>query len=217
MKPDLILDAYRELYPEKAFSFSPVLKYSGKFKGFNANISMRGSTLTVALSKQWRQISKDIQIGMIQDLLVRLFKDRRDTTNIRLYLSFMKNVHLAVPKTKSDPFLAETFERLNEKFFGGLLEMPNFDWMDGTRTVGLYEYGTDTILISKHLARDPELLAYVMYHEMLHKKHKFASKPGRQCHHSRAFREDEAKYPDASQLEQRLGRVRVPRALRWLF
>lgn len=219
MRPDLILESFADLYPEKQFPFQPILKYSAKFKGFNANIKLRRDLLTVSMSKQWRQVSKDIQMGLIQDLMVRLLKDKRTTTNIQLYLSFMKNVHLVVPKTKTDPVLADAFNQLNQKFFDGLMETPNFEWMDGRRTVGLYEYGTDTILISRHLQHSPQLLGYVMYHEMLHKKHKFASKPGRQCHHSKAFREEEAKFPNAQQLERELmyvGRRSRPSMLSWL-
>jgi hypothetical protein len=41
-----------------------------------------------------------------------------------------------------------------------------------------------------------------MYHEMLHKKHKFYStKKGQRVHHSSAFRKDEQKFPDSSRLE----------------
>ena len=215
MKPDMLLSAYRELYPEKAFPYIPVVKYSGKFRGFNANIKLRGSRLTVSLSKQWRGVSKDIQIGLIQDLLVRLLKQKKNTSNIQLYNAFMRNVHLAVPKTKSDPFLANAFSSLNETFFNGMMEKPNFQWMNGTRTLGHYEYGTDTISISRILQRDEQLLEYVLYHEMLHKKHKFSSTPGRQRHHSKAFRIDEAKFPNANELEKRFSKLKRPAFLRW--
>jgi len=216
MKPDMILMAYRELYPDKAFPYMPTIKYSGKFRGFNANIRLRGPKLTVSLSKQWRGVSKDIQIGLIQDLLVRLTKVKANTTNMQLYNAFMRNVHLAVPKTKSDPVLDNAFQKLNNAFFAGMMEKPNFRWMDGTRTLGHYEYGTDTISISKHL-KEPQLLEYVMYHEMLHKKHKFSSTPGRHRHHSKAFRDDEAKFPDAKEMERRLSRVARPKILRWFL
>ncbi len=207
MKPDLIIEAFAELYPAKTFPFTPVLKYSAKFKGFNANIKIRRTTLTLSLSKQWRHVSKDIQMGCIQDLLGRILKDKRVTTNMTLYHAFLRNVHVAVPKTKTDPTLKACFDHINDAFFDGIMERPNFEWMDGRRTVGQYDYGADLIRISRHLAKDPELMSYVMYHEMLHKKHKFSSSPGRKCHHSTAFREDEAKFPNAAQLERRLSGV----------
>lgn len=207
MKPDLVVEAFAQLYPDKSFSFNPVLKYSGKFRGFNANIKMRGSTLTVSMSKQWKGVSKDIQLGLIQDLLVRILHDRKMTANMELYQAFLRNVHYAVPKTKSDPILEASFNRVNEKFFNGMMQITNFEWMDGTRTLGLYEYGTDTIKMTEALANHPQLLDYVMYHEMLHKKHKFKSTPGRHTHHSKAFRDDEAKFGDTDLLDREIGKV----------
>ena len=207
MKPELLIEAFTQLYPDKSFSFNPVLKYSGKFRGFNANIKMRGSTLTVSMSKQWRGVSKDIQLGLIQDLLVRILRDRKMTTNMELYQAFLRNVHYAVPKTKSDPILEASFNRVNEKFFNGMMQITNFEWMDGTRTLGLYEYGTDTIKMTEALANHPDLLDYVMYHEMLHKKHKFKSTPGRHTHHSKAFRDDEAKFGNTELFDREIGKV----------
>lgn len=207
MKPDLVIEAFAELYPDKSMNFTPVLKYSGKFRGFNANIKMRSSTITVSMSKQWKGVSKDIQLGLIQDLLVRLMRDKKLTSNMQLYQAFLRNVHVAVPKTKSDPVLEQSFSRVNEKFFDGLMQITNFEWMDGTRTLGLYEYGTDTIKMTRLLAAHPELMDYVMYHEMLHKKHKFKSTPGRHTHHSKAFRDDEQKFGDTERLDREIGRV----------
>jgi hypothetical protein len=208
MNADLIVEAFSQLYPDKRPNFTPVLKYSGKFKGFNANIKMRGSTVSVNLSKQWRGVSKDIQLGLIQDLLARLSKDKRSTGNIELYLAFMRNVHYAVPKTKRDDVLEASFNRVNERFFNGMTQITNFAWMDGTRTLGLYEYGTDTIKMTRLLAEHPDLMDYVMYHEMLHKKHKFyATEKGGHRHHSTAFREDEARFGDTAALDRQISRV----------
>ncbi len=220
MKPDLIVEAFKELYPEKPFPFTPVLKYSAAFNGFNANIKLRRDVLTLSLSKQWRTISKDIQMGLIQSLMLKLLKDKRKTTNIDLYNAFLRNVHLAVPKTLTDPVLRACFDKVNAQMFDGMMAVTNFSWMDGRRVVGQYEYGTDTIKMSRHLEHDPEMLAYVMYHEMLHKKHKFRADSGRHCHHTPEFRKDEAKFPNAAELERRMSyvgrrKVRVPSIFNW--
>ena len=89
-----------------------------------------------------------------------------------------------------------------------MMERPNLVW--GTVNVcrmGSYEYGSDTLMLSRILADDTNLLDYVMYHELLHKKHKFSSKHGRAIHHSKAFRIDEQKFKDAPLLEKRLGQL----------
>jgi len=46
-----------------------------------------------------------------------------------------------------------------------------------------------------------------MYHEMLHKKHKFtSSKSGRRLHHSKAFREEESRFDDFKEIDIELKR-----------
>jgi hypothetical protein len=112
-------------------------------------------------------------------------------------------VHHTIEQTKSDPILQASFDRVNKDFFVNLMDPPNFVFGGGTTKLGSYEYGTDTIMISEVLLEDQELLDYVIYHEMLHKKHKFSE--GR--HHTKAFRLDEAKFGDIAALEARLGKL----------
>lgn len=209
MRSDLIRTSFEELFPSRDFDFIPVLKYSGRFKGYNGNIALRGRELTVSLSKEWRGIGADIQKGIIQHLLAKLFKSKKKTLSMDLYDSFLKSVHHTIPKTKSHPVLSDSFDRVNERFFHGLMEKPNLIVGSGMSRLGTYTYGTDTISVSEVLFEDFELLDYVMYHEMLHKKHKFSE--GR--HHTKAFRDEEKKYGDIDVLERSLTRL-IKRAKR---
>ena len=192
----LVKEAFQQLYPEKEVKYNFSLKYSRKFKPYNANVKRYGSNLMFNFSRDWKKISKEIQIGLIQELLIKILNDRRKTMNIELYNLFMKNVHLAVPKTKTEPILEESFSKLNEAYFNGMLDKPNLQWGNAsTSKLGSYEYGSDTITISTIFKNEKkELLDYVMYHEMLHKKFKFQSKNGRNLHHSNEFKKMEAKF-----------------------
>ena len=87
----LLEQAYKELYQEDA-SRSLILKYSGRFKGYNANIRMTHSDITVNASRQWKGVSPDIQKGLLQELLVRLFKTKNQTINMDLYHHFIKKI-----------------------------------------------------------------------------------------------------------------------------
>ena len=198
------------------------MHYSGRFKGYNANArrfgSSDGSTFAFNLSKNWRRVDKSIQIGLLQDLMVRLLKKKSKliqskTIQMDLYHHFLRSVHIAIPKTKADPLLVERFVTLNDQYFNGLLEVSNLCWgQKSYRKLGSYEFGTDTITISKALhpsmVSDAQLLEYVLYHEMLHKKHKFNSANGRSCSHTREFRDDESRFKDASLCENRLKHLR---------
>jgi len=201
----LVEQAFNDLFPEKDLeNYNLKIKYTDKFKPYNANVRYTKNSLQFNLSKKWRKISKEIQVGLIQGLMLRIFKEKKATTNIDLYNSFMKNLHISIPKINNDPVLGESFNRVNEKYFFGLVERPNLTWHDSIRRLGSYEYGTDTISMSKVLGADTNLLDYVMYHEMLHKKHKFHCKNGRTHHHTKEFREMERKFDDSQEMEERI-------------
>jgi len=202
-------EAFMELYPQKKLDYAISVKYSRQFKPYNANVRKYGNNLMFHLSKDWRKISKEIQIGLIQELLAKILKDKRKTMNMELYNMFLKNVHIAVPKTKTDSILEASFNRNNEMFFNGMLDMPNLQWgNDSTSKLGCYEYGSDAITISTIFKyADPILLDYVMYHEMLHKKFKFESKNGRTLHHSPEFKRMESKFPNHEQMEKEISKL----------
>lgn len=183
------------------------LEYSGRYKEYNAKIVQKGSEITVFASKKWKEVSEEIQKGLIQELLVRLKGEKKETINMELYSNFIKSLPDYVEKTQTEPILENSFIRINEKYFGNMMEMPNLKLGRGINQLGKYEYASDTITISKILLEDLELLDYVMYHELLHKKLKFSTKNGRHTHHSRQFKMEERKYPNYETMEKRLERT----------
>lgn len=200
---DYLKEAFVRLFPDKKFDYEAEIEY-GRLSGFRARAVLRGRTLTFQLSKNWKEINDEIKIGLIQELLTKLFKYKKKSMNIDLYHNFLRNAHIGIAKTRNHPLLEESFDRINKKFFNDFIEKPNFRVGNSLRVLGSYEYGTDTIRITKHLLEDMELLDYVMHHEMLHKKHKFKDKTCRTLHHSTEFKKEEAKYPNHDELEERL-------------
>ena len=199
--------AFNELFPEKNLQeYTFKIKYTDKFKPYNANVRCTKNSFHFNLSRKWKTVSKEIQIGLMQGLMLKLFKENKKTMNIDLYNSFMKNLHISIPKVINDAVLGESFNKVNEKYFFGLMERPNLVWHDSIRRLGSYEYGSDTISISKVLSNDSDLMDYVIYHEMLHKKFKFSSNNGRTCHHTREFKEMERKFENSMEMEQRIKR-----------
>lgn len=203
----MIQEAFMQLYPNRDFTYSASLKYSAKFSDYNANVRLSGRDLRVNMSKSWLGVSREIQIGCIQTLLAKLFKWQTEkTTCMDLYNLYLKNVHKGVEKTEADQDLLDSFNRVNEEYFQGFMDRPNLTWGGPTTTkLGSYEYGRDLISISTVLREAQKgLLDYVMYHELLHKKHKFSSTLKRSLHHSRAFKLDEARFKNAKQMEKDL-------------
>ncbi len=202
--------AFRQLYPGRPLRKRLLLRYSSRFNDFNANVADRPGrlgapgTITFSLSRKFEEVGEEIRIGVLQHLLNRLYKTVVDTEEIRLYNAFIKKLADYVETKRVDPFLKERFDLLNQRFFDGYMLTPNLVWGGETlRKLGHYEYATDTISVST-IFRDAdgavrgvalELLDYVLYHEMLHKKHKFSERAGGFTRsHTRAFRDEERKY-----------------------
>jgi hypothetical protein len=108
--------------------------------------------------------------------------------------------------------LNEIFSRVNNDYFGGLMLKPVLTWNRTltARKFGHYQPGRDTIMISVTLD-DPDVpafaLDFVMYHELLHKKHGSMTANGRRLSHSPAFRAEErlfAQYHEAERLIRNL-------------
>jgi hypothetical protein len=215
----VIKSAYETLYPGKEFLLNPKLRYSGRFNNYNGNISLRGKDLTVNMSREWKDVDDEIKIGLIHVLMNKIFKTRIKTSNMDLYNSFMKSIHLGISKTLSDPTLEKSFNRVNDKYLNGCVERPNLKWGSASmRTLGRYEYGEDMITISSIFKESPEeLLDLVMHHEALHKKHKFNSKNIKSIFHTTSFREDERKFEDYTGAEKRLAEFLRKKHVRRIF
>ena len=105
--------------------------------------------------------------------------------------------------------LAESFARVNQLYFEGRMDQPILCWNQTltSRKFGHYQPSRDTIMISVSLD-SPQvssmLLDFVMYHELLHKRHGCQLVNGRRIAHTAAFRADERLFRDWQRAEQEL-------------
>jgi predicted metal-dependent hydrolase len=188
-----------------------------------AHSSNRG-VLPSPLARDFEEVGEEIKIGVMQHLLNRLYKTKIDTVEIGLYNSFIKKLMDYVETERVDPYLKERFDLLNHTYFDGFMITPNLVWgTHSTTKLGHYAYASDTISISTALKENEELLDYVLYHEMLHKKHKFTeTKGGHTRSHTKAFRDEEKLFrmADGSDPEKALTaflirKKRQGRILKW--
>ncbi len=187
---------------------SVAIIYSGRFKPFNANVRKVGSGIVFSLSSSWRDVSEEITLGLVQNLLIRLLKLKAGRTlNIDLYNNFARSIQSASPRTSTDAELEFCFNRVNRAYFSELLDMPNFEWHSSIRRLASYNHYTDTVSVSDLFRGMPELLDYLMYHELLHKKLKFSGSSGRALHHGKKFRMLEHSFKDAGVIEKRIDSV----------
>tara|TARA_Y100000310_G_C20635762_1_gene791067 strand:+ start:656 stop:1327 length:672 start_codon:yes stop_codon:yes gene_type:complete len=206
---NLIQESFQRLFPNKEFSYQTKLGYNRRLGDFNANVRLYQNTIEINLNLQWKDIDNEIKIGLIQHLLLKIFKHRTTTPNINLYNNFVKNIDILTPKTKSDPLLESSFLRINEQFFYNQLEQPNLQWGTASyRKLASYNYHNDTVTVSTLFQETkPEILDYLMYHELLHKHHKFKHKNGRSSYHNKEFKEAEKKYPNYAAIEKELSGI----------
>jgi len=205
----MIEESFKHLFPDKEFPYDARIKFTDHFSDYNANVRLRGNLLEFRLSKKFREVSPEIRMGLLQELMLRLFKRYRyDTSGINtmyidLYNSFVRNLHIAIPKTDNDPVLEESFNRVNAKYFSYQVEQPNLSWGSLSFTqLGSYNYKKDIIIMSSVFKElDPLLLDSVMHHEMLHKYHKFKSNLGRNHFHDSAFRRKEGEFENHEEVQ----------------
>lgn len=203
---NLIQESFQRLFPDKEFPYHAEMEYNRRLSDFNANIRLQHHRLSLHLNLQWKDIDEEIKIGLIQHLLLRIFKQRANTPNIELYNNFIKNIPILTIKTKNDPWLEQSFQRVNQTFFSNGMEQPNLTWGNAAfRKLASYNFHNDTITVSS-IFNDAksEILDYLMYHELLHKHHQFKHHNGRSSFHTREFRAAEEAYPQHTQIEQEI-------------
>jgi hypothetical protein len=108
--------------------------------------------------------------------------------------------------------LDESFARVNAVYFEGRMPKPALVWNRTltARKFGHYQPVRDTVMVSVSLD-DPKVPAYVvdfvMYHELLHKKHGVTTLNGRRLAHRPEFRADERRYAEYREAERLLNEL----------
>ena len=221
-------DAFRQItrrsdLPEIHISFYP-------FAGLNHTIRVRRQQIYVRLSDIVRDAPGPVHRALAFILVGKLFNKRVGAEYQNLYRQYAyhpevqrksdlarqqrgrKHVGSSIGREHN---LDRLFARLNRRYFNNELEPPTLTWSarKTRRILGHHDYVHDTIVISRSLDNDdvPELLVeFVLYHEMLHMKHRPRLSNGRRVYHTAAFRADERRfehYDEAmAELERLTGR-----------
>ena len=214
-------DAFRQItrksdLPEIHISFYP-------FAGLNHTIRLRRQQIYVRLSDIVRDAPASVHRALAFILVGKLFNKRVGTEYQNLYRQYAYHPDV---QRKSDLArqqrgrkvigssigrehnLDRLFARLNRRYFNNELTPPTLTWSarKTRRILGHHDYVHETIVISRSLDNDdvPEFLVeFVLYHEMLHMKHRPKLSNGRRVYHTAAFRTDERRfdYYDAAMAE----------------
>jgi hypothetical protein len=205
-------DAFRQITkrtesPEIHVTFYP-------FAGLNHTIRIRKQRVYVRVSDILRDAPQPVYRALAFILVSKLFNKRAMAEHEKLYRQYayqpqvLRASDLARQKRGRKVLtnavgrvynLDKIFARLNRRYFNNELAKPTLSWSARRtkRILGHHDYVHDAIVISRSLdhASAPELLVeYVLYHEMLHMKHRPRVINGRRVYHTAAFRADERRY-----------------------
>ncbi len=102
--------------------------------------------------------------------------------------------------------LQTLFSTINRDYFSGSLGQPRLVWSAraSRRRLGYYHPDTDTISLNRALdSRDvpPYVVAYVLFHEMLHKHLGLINRNGRRYAHTRQFKIEEQRFHQFKEAE----------------
>lgn len=180
------------------------------------SIRLRKDTAHVRFSDLLRDAPLEVIEAAAAILLARLYRRTVPGEMTQLYTEYSQaritrnKLHI-VRRTRARRGVREArgknhdlltlFHRLNAKYFEGDLPKPEIGW--STRRwrsqLGIFDPALDQIAINAALDQPhvPEyVVAYVLYHEMLHRKHPIKLARCRLEAHSREFRAEEKKFKD---------------------
>jgi hypothetical protein len=197
----------RQSKPDIQVAFYP-------FAGLNHTIRIRKQRVYVRLSDILRDAPPQVHHALAFILVAKLFNKRVTAEHETTYRQYAYQPHvlrasdLARRKRGRKVLngaagrvydLEKLFTRLNRRYFNGELHRPALSWSArrSKRILGHHDAVHDAIIISRSLdqADVPEFLVeYVLYHEMLHIKHRPRLINGRRIFHTAAFRADERRF-----------------------
>jgi hypothetical protein len=179
-------------------------------------IRLREDTAHVRLSDVLRRAPRNVVEAAAAMLLARLYRRRPPEEMVEAYRLFSyapatrrRLLHLRQRRARKIDHrptgvchdLESLFSELNERYFGSVLVQPGLSW--STRSwraqLGCFDPALNQIVINRQLDRPAVpayVVAYVLYHEMLHQKHPVRFVRCRRESHSAQFRAEEKRFAD---------------------
>ena len=192
-------------------------------------IRVREDTAYVRLSDLLIQAPRGVVEAAAAILLGRLYRRRPPAELLEIYRRFsyarstrrrlsaqrQRRAHPAEHNpTGRHHDLEPLFERLNKLYFANRLRRPRLGWSKRAwrSQLGCFDPALNQIVINRRLDHPavPEyVVAYVLYHEMLHVKHPMRFVRCRRRSHSAQFRSEEKLFSDYSGAMRFLGRFPI--------
>ncbi len=205
---------FRELRPRTPM---PEIQVEFKdFTGITSTVEWKENVLRMRISDVLRNAPENVLEALAHLLLGKMLKkpvaaryrdrykrflNRRDVVEAAEQTRRTRGRKVLRPGQGRVYDLAAMFDELNFRYFHGLMSAPALGWTPGeSRTVlGHYDPAHHTIVISSLLDRvsvPREVVAYVLYHEMLHLRYPVKRIAGKRCVHTEEFRRAEEEFAE---------------------
>lgn len=200
------------------------------YAGLRASVQHTRGTLTFKISQGWVHAPEQARVGLALDLLCKVLRKReppeRAKPFLEAYRSFrarestsqlndsLRRKHGRASGTTAQGHIYHLQNELEQVWLEyplvfSSIEKPPISWSkEKSRSrLGFHEPAFNTLVISKALdhSRVPrEVLHYIIYHELLHLKHKVLFERGeslRRTVHPAAFKADERQFRNYHQVQ----------------
>jgi predicted metal-dependent hydrolase len=183
-------------------------------------IRKRDGIILIRISDTFQNAPQNVLLSLGRILLAKLNKTPVSPEDRKVYHAYVTSEKMqktASSLLKSRTYtrkkikgrhknLNNSFKRINNSYFNGKMKKPVLTWSTrrARRTFGKYDVDQDTIIISPILDSPDipdELLDFIMYHELLHKKHGIIVKGTRRRMHTPEFKKDEKKFKNYKKMK----------------
>ncbi len=175
-------------------------------------IYLQRGIIQIRIAQSLQEAPEIILKTLCTILLLKLFKLKVDRRLYQAYRSYLHNNAHLLPKKQHRPpsprytakgaffDLDEIFDRINRTYFQDQLRRPVLGWSlrKAYRRLGFYNKEKNLLVISRIFdsrKTPPEVIEYLMYHEMLHIAIPTVYNNGHRTIHGRLFREKERQFP----------------------
>jgi hypothetical protein len=197
------------------------------YAGLHHTIRVRAGRVYVRLSDLLQSAPPEVIRALAFLLVARLLSRKAPRDQERIYRSYAFSPQLlrasdiarrqrgrkVVSSANGQVYdLERLFARINRRYFESEIEKPILTWSQrkARSILGHHDAAHKTITISKTLdsSEVPEwFVEYILFHEMLHIKHRARIINGRRYYHTAAFRSEERSFPRYQHAQEWLDHV----------
>jgi predicted metal-dependent hydrolase len=199
------------------------------YAGIKHSIRKKNGLVYMRISDTFSDAPREVLLSTGRILLAKLNKKKVNKKDRKIYSQYVESEQLQekvsriiLKRRRKIKIikgiyrnLDESFKRVNKTYFRDSMKKPQLTWSlkRAKRTLGRYDAERDIVSISRILDSPQipeELLDFIMYHELLHKKHGITKEGNRRRIHTPQFKADEKKFHNYQKIKTLMKTLATP-------